>query len=82
MTEPLPYATVIVTRDRDGDGRVDWQDAAIAMREIMVNRLGADEQHLRVVPHIPFNFASQATNPFLATLDNVKRIALATDGLQ
>ncbi|MGA4842587.1 endo-alpha-N-acetylgalactosaminidase family protein [Streptomyces sp. G45] len=81
-TEPLPYATVIVTGDRNGDGRVDWQDAAIAFRDIMVNPLGADEQHLRVVPHIPFNFASQATNPFLATLDNVKRISLATDGLR
>ncbi|MFE0377507.1 endo-alpha-N-acetylgalactosaminidase family protein [Streptomyces inhibens] len=81
-TDPLPYATVIVTRDRNGDGTVDWQDAAIALRDIMVVPLGADEQHLRVVPHIPFNFASQATNPFLATLDNVKRIALATDGLR
>ncbi|MFI8998257.1 endo-alpha-N-acetylgalactosaminidase family protein [Streptomyces sp. NPDC053542] len=81
-TEPLPYATVILTRDRNGDGRVDWQDAAIALRDIMVMPLGADEQHLRVVPHIPFNFASQATNPFLATLDNVKRISLATDGLR
>ncbi|POX40331.1 hypothetical protein C3486_14035 [Streptomyces sp. Ru73] len=81
-TEPLPYATVILTRDRNGDGRVDWQDAAIAMRDIMTVPLGADEQHLRVVPHIPFNFASQATNPFLATLDHVKRISLATDGLR
>ncbi|MFI1618664.1 endo-alpha-N-acetylgalactosaminidase family protein [Streptomyces lydicus] len=81
-TEPLPYATVIVTRDRNGDGTADWQDGAIALRDIMVMPLGADEQHLRVVPHIPFNFASQATNPFLATLDNVKRIALATDGLR
>ncbi|MFD9790544.1 endo-alpha-N-acetylgalactosaminidase family protein [Streptomyces sp. NPDC059070] len=81
-TEPLPYATVIVTGDRNGDGTVDWQDAAIAFRDIMVNPLGADEQHLRVVPHIPFNFASQATNPFLATLDDVKRISLATDGLR
>ncbi|MFD9909175.1 endo-alpha-N-acetylgalactosaminidase family protein [Streptomyces sp. NPDC059063] len=81
-TEPLPYATVIVTGDRNGDGKVDWQDAAIAFRDIMVNPLGADAQHLRVVPHIPFNFASQATNPFLATLDNVKRISLATDGLR
>uniref|UniRef100_A0AAU1M2I9 Endo-alpha-N-acetylgalactosaminidase family protein n=1 Tax=Streptomyces sp. NBC_00148 TaxID=2903626 RepID=A0AAU1M2I9_9ACTN len=81
-TEPLPYATVIVTGDRNGDGVVDWQDAAIAFRDIMVDPLGADEQHLRVVPHIPFNFASQATNPFLATLDNVKRISLATDGLR
>ncbi|GGU83948.1 hypothetical protein GCM10010211_57420 [Streptomyces albospinus] len=81
-TEPLPYATVIVTGDRNGDGRTDWQDAAIALRDIMVVPLGADTQHLRVVPHIPFNFASQATNPFLATLDHVKRIALATDGLR
>ena len=81
-TEPLPYATVIVTGDRNGDGVVDWQDAAIAFRDIMVTPLGADEQYLRVVPHIPFNFASQATNPFLATLDNVKRISLATDGLR
>lgn len=81
-TEPLPYATVIVTGDRNGDGVVDWQDAAIAFRDIMVNPLGADQQYLRVVPHIPFNFASQATNPFLATLDNVKRISLATDGLR
>lgn len=81
-TDPLPYATVIVTRDRNGDGRTDWQDAAIALRDIMVVPPGADEQHLRVVPHIAFNFASQATNPFLATLDNVKRIALATDGLR
>ncbi|WP_428955311.1 endo-alpha-N-acetylgalactosaminidase family protein [Streptomyces sp. cg35] len=81
-TEPLPYATVIVTGDRNGDGTVDWQDAAIAFRDIAVTPRGADEQHLRVVPHIPFNFASQATNPFLATLDNVKRIHLATDGLR
>ncbi|MFI6122730.1 endo-alpha-N-acetylgalactosaminidase family protein [Streptomyces sp. NPDC051064] len=81
-TEPLPYATVIITGDRNGDGVVDWQDAAIAFRDIMVDPLGAEEQHLRVVPHIPFNFASQATNPFLVTLDNVKRISLATDGLR
>ncbi|GGZ54797.1 hypothetical protein GCM10010387_56300 [Streptomyces inusitatus] len=80
--EPLPYATVVITRDRNGDGVVDWQDAAIAFRDIMVSPLGAEEQHLRVVPHIPFNFASQATNPFLATLDQVKRISLATDGLR
>ncbi|MEO3977183.1 endo-alpha-N-acetylgalactosaminidase family protein [Streptomyces sp. CAU 1734] len=82
QTEPLPYATVVITGDRNGDGVVDWQDAAIAFRDIMVTPLGADEQHLRVVPHIPFNFASQATNPFLATLDQVKRISLATDGLR
>lgn len=82
QTEPLPYVSVVVTRDRNGDGAVDWQDAAIALRDIMVTPLGADTQHLRVVPHIPFNFASQATNPFLTILDQVKRIHLATDGLR
>ncbi|WP_263171149.1 endo-alpha-N-acetylgalactosaminidase family protein [Streptomyces sp. SCSIO ZS0520] len=81
-TEPLPYAAVIVTGDRNDDGKVDWQDAAIAFRDVMVNPRGAEDQHLRVVAHIPFNFASQATNPFLATLDEVKRINLATDGLR
>ncbi|MEU3712518.1 endo-alpha-N-acetylgalactosaminidase family protein [Streptomyces catenulae] len=81
-TEPLPYATVVVTGDRNGDGVADWQDGAAALRDIAVTPAGADTQHLRVVPHIPFNFASQATNPFLATLDDVKRIALATDGLR
>lgn len=81
-TELLPYVTVVVTGDRNGDGKVDWQDAAIAMRDIMTDPPGAAEQHLRVVPHIPFNFASQATNPFLTTLDQVKRIHLATDGLR
>ncbi|MER5766884.1 endo-alpha-N-acetylgalactosaminidase family protein [Streptomyces sp. NPDC001985] len=80
--EPLPYATVVITGDRNGDGVVDWQDAAIAFRDIMTDPLGAEQQHLRVVPHIPFNFASQATNPHLATLDQVKRISLATDGLR
>ncbi|AKU14972.1 endo-alpha-N-acetylgalactosaminidase family protein [Luteipulveratus mongoliensis] len=82
QTQPLPYATVILTRDRNGDGKIDWQDAAIAMRDIAVKPLGADDQHLRVIPHIPMNFASLAANPFLHTLDNVKRINLATDGLR
>ncbi|MFD7920335.1 endo-alpha-N-acetylgalactosaminidase family protein [Streptomyces sp. NPDC059740] len=81
-TEPLPQVTVIVTGDRNGDGKTDWQDAAIAFRDIMTDPPGAEETHLRVVSHIPYNFASQATTPFLAALDNVKRIALATDGLR
>ncbi|MER6984280.1 endo-alpha-N-acetylgalactosaminidase family protein, partial [Streptomyces carpinensis] len=47
----------------------------------MTRPLGADRVPERVVQHIPFNFASQATNPFLKTLDNVKRISMATDDL-
>lgn len=80
--EPLPWVRVILTQDRNDDGAVDWQDAAIALRDIAVVPRGGDEQHLRAVAHIPFNFGSQATNPFLHTLDQVKRINLATDGLR
>ncbi|WP_433166872.1 endo-alpha-N-acetylgalactosaminidase family protein [Kribbella sp. CA-247076] len=80
-TEPLPWAKVVVTPDANRDRTVDWQDGAIAFRSIMIEPRGADQVKDRVVTHIPFNFASQATHPFLRTLDDVKRISLATDGL-
>jgi endo-alpha-N-acetylgalactosaminidase len=80
-TEPLPWAKVVVTPDANQDNTVDWQDGAIAFRSIMTEPPGGDQVKDRVVTHIPFNFASQATHPFLRTLDDVKRISLATDGL-
>lgn len=81
FTEELPWAKVVVTGDRNADAAVDWQDGAIAFRAIGVRAGGAEETADRVVTHIPFNFASYASNPFTKTLDNVKRISLATDGL-
>jgi endo-alpha-N-acetylgalactosaminidase len=77
----LPWAKVVVTPDANGDGSVDWQDGAVAFRTIGVQAPGSKDTPDRVVTHIPFNFASQATHPFLRTLDDVKRISLATDGL-
>ncbi|WP_371407965.1 endo-alpha-N-acetylgalactosaminidase family protein [Kribbella sp. NBC_00662] len=47
----------------------------------MVEPNGGGQVKDRVITHIPFNFASQATHPFLRTLDDVKRISLSTDGL-
>ncbi|MFJ6570827.1 endo-alpha-N-acetylgalactosaminidase family protein [Streptomyces sp. NPDC091292] len=79
--DALPWAKVVVTPDANGDGTVDWQDGAVAFRTIGVKAQGSDETPDRVISHIPFNFASQATHPFLRTLDDVKRISLATDGL-
>lgn len=81
QTEELPWAKVVIGADANADGAVDWQDAAIAYRSIERKPLGSNDVKNRVITHIPFNFASQATNPFLRTLDNVKRIAKATDGL-
>lgn len=80
-TYELPRATVVLAADANRDGTVDWQDGAIAHREHMRRPLGADRVPERVVQRIPFNFASQATNPFLKTLDNTKRISMATDDL-
>ncbi|WP_069465577.1 endo-alpha-N-acetylgalactosaminidase family protein, partial [Actinacidiphila rubida] len=80
-TYALPTTTVVLAGDANHDGQVTWQDGAIAYRDAMTHPLGADRVPERVVQHIPFNFASEATNPFLKTLDNVKRISLATDDL-
>ncbi|MCQ4208918.1 endo-alpha-N-acetylgalactosaminidase family protein [Streptomyces longispororuber] len=77
----LPWAKVVVTPDANGDGTVDWQDGAVAFRSIGVRAKGSEATADRVVTHIPFNFASQAQHPFLRTLDDVKRIGLATDDL-
>lgn len=79
--EPLPWAKVVLTGDANDDDTLDWQDGAVAFRTIMSNPNGAEEVPDRVVSRIAMNFASQATHPFLRTLDDTKRIALATDGL-
>jgi len=79
--EPAPYVKVIITTDRNDDRVVDWQDGAIAFREIMANPRGAERTPDRIAQHISFNFASVASNPFLRSLDNVKRVYYITDGL-
>ncbi|MDO5754023.1 endo-alpha-N-acetylgalactosaminidase family protein, partial [Arthrobacter sp.] len=80
-TFDLPEATVVLAADVNGSGTVDWQDAAIAYRKNSEKPLGSDKIPDRVVSRIPFNFGSTATNPFLKTLDNVKRFSMATDNL-
>ncbi|MFG2995090.1 endo-alpha-N-acetylgalactosaminidase family protein [Streptomyces sp. NPDC048340] len=80
-TEPLPYARVAITADRNADSTVDWQDAAIAYRDIWTPPTGWQQTPDRVVQRIPFNFASEATHPFAQTLDETKRVSLATDSL-
>lgn len=77
----LPWAKVVVTGDANADNSVTWQDGAIAFRQIGHLPKDADKVPDRVIQHIPFNFASLATHPFLRTLDDVKRLSLATDGL-
>ncbi|WP_196717571.1 endo-alpha-N-acetylgalactosaminidase family protein [Actinomyces trachealis] len=79
--EQRPYATLVFAGDANSSGNVDWQDAAVAYADVAEPVRGAAENAKHVITHIPFNFASQATHPFLRTADDVKRIGLATDNL-
>lgn len=79
--DEMPMAQVKVVADRNGDGAVNWQDSAIATREMRPATNGQDEVKNKVITRIPFNIVSQATHPFLRTLEDTKRIGLETDGL-
>lgn len=81
LTWELPQAKVVITADRNDDAVVDWQDAAIAYRNIMNNPQGSEYVKDLVAYRIAMNFGSQAQNPFLMTLDGIKKITLHTDGL-
>ena len=81
-TELPLYAKVVVTGDENGNGEISWQDAAIVARDTIVHKPFKSEEVPELIStRIALNFGSQAQNPFLATLDNVKRVALNTDGL-
>jgi endo-alpha-N-acetylgalactosaminidase len=76
-----PTIKIAIAEDLNEDKEIDWQDGAIAYREIMQNIPGASNVNNLVGTRIAMNFGSQAQQPFLKTLDNVKKVALATDGL-
>ena len=78
---PLPELKIVVTDDVNNDNVVDWQDGAIVYRDILNTPVGSDKIPNMVVQRIPMNFSSQATNPFIKSLEETKRIFLNTDGL-
>lgn len=80
-TTELPFVKVFVTGDRNGDGKADWQDAALVYRTAMPKPFGHEFVKGTVGENIAMNFASGAQQPFLRILDEVKRVALATDGI-
>lgn len=81
QVKEMPSAKVIITADANDDHKVNWQDGAIAYREIMNEPLGSEKVPDLVGYRISMNFGSQAQNPFLMTLDGVKKFHLNTDGL-
>jgi endo-alpha-N-acetylgalactosaminidase len=84
MPEPSsnpPTVKIAIAEDLNEDDKVNWQDGAIAYRDIMQDIPGSEDVNNNVATRIAMNFGSQAQHPFLKTLDNVKKVALATDGL-
>ncbi len=78
----LPCIKVAIAEDDlNGDGDMDWNDGAIAFREVMHTAQGNEAVKDLVNYRIVMNFESAAPNPFLVTADNVKKVYLATDGL-
>ena len=77
----MPKMSVSIAGDLNGDNSITWQDGAIAYRDIMNNPYKYEEVPELVAWRIAMNFGGQAQNPFLTTLDNVKKVALNTDGL-
>jgi endo-alpha-N-acetylgalactosaminidase len=80
-TPDLPRVNVFITPDANGDGKADWQDAAIIHRRTMPKPFGHELVKTTVGENVAMNFASGAQQPFLKILDEIKRIHLATDGL-
>lgn len=76
-----PQAKVTIAGNVNGDEEIDWQDGAVEFRDIMHNPYKSEEVPELVAYRIAMNFGGQAQNPFLTTLDNVKRVSMHTDGL-
>lgn len=78
----MPFVKIVIDGDGNGDNLIDWQDGAIAFRDTIMHLPYKSEEVPELVSYrIAMNFGSHAQNPFLKTLDNVKKISLHTDGL-
>lgn len=77
----LPWTRIFITGDRNGDGKADWQDAALVYRAVMPKPFGHEYVRTTVGENIAMNFASGAQQPFLKILDEIKKCNLATDGI-
>ena len=77
----LPCAKVCIAGNINGDDELDWNDGALAFRDIMNYADGSEDVKNLVNYRIVMNFASMASNPYMTTADNIKKVYLATDGL-
>lgn len=75
-----PRARAAVVGDSNSDGKIDYQDGAIALRDLCMERKTGADVVTSTWPMIAMNVGSEAQYPFLRILDNIKKVSLATDG--
>ncbi|MGL5347275.1 MAG: endo-alpha-N-acetylgalactosaminidase family protein, partial [Peptostreptococcaceae bacterium] len=75
--EELPWSEVMIAKDTNKDDIVDWQDAAIHYRKNMIVPKGGEDIKNQL-SHIDFNIG-YTQNPFLRSLDTIKKISNYTD---
>lgn len=74
------YCRIAITEDNNGDGTVNWQDGANALKKLNGDVIPGNEQAARSFFHVGYNFASGAQQPFLKVADNMKRLSNYIDG--
>ncbi|MFC4775465.1 endo-alpha-N-acetylgalactosaminidase family protein [Paenibacillus sp. GCM10023252] len=86
----LPWAKVVITEDRNNDSTIDWQDGALAYRDIMdpmpgetndpANQLTENKLAQQTTfMNIALNYRGRYPWTYENMLDTLKRQALATD---
>lgn len=73
------WTKVSITKDRNQDNKVDYQDGAIALRDDCLPRKTGADIATSNWSMIAMNVGSEAQYPFLRILDNAKKMSLATD---
>lgn len=75
----LPWTKVVITDDINQDGQVNWQDSAVAYRDIMDPMIGENLAQQTIGVNILLNYWGRQSWTWENGLDYVKRQALATD---
>lgn len=77
-----PWTKIAITGDRNKDGKVDFQDGAIARRDDIGTTYVGSDVVMDAFNMIAMNVGSNAQYPFLRILDNIKKFDLGTDGFK
>ncbi|MGO4494951.1 endo-alpha-N-acetylgalactosaminidase family protein [Paenibacillus sp. 2RAB27] len=77
----MPHVWVVLAEENNNDGIVNWQDAANEYRSVAKVAVGSDKIADAVVQRLIMSQGNESNYPYLASVDETKRIWLHTDGL-